>query len=235
MVQIVLPISITDPDAAGGDGDGGGHILLELQGSLSTDGNAALEGLHLGKFSQCPTTGAATLAIGHHKLEGRRVELRKPFAVVRKRRQRQGGSSDTYPAPTPAQPQSLSQPARHEEGNGDNVTDDHHEHPPPVRLELSMSLSQGLAEVMDLSLGDDGVGSASEMGMDDADPDASDGTKPAVGKHDHDKATQPSADAQAPQHLYDVVAVLRFKYLFKSRPEHILAEEHKGLVALPRR
>ncbi|KAJ3152908.1 hypothetical protein HDU89_001116 [Geranomyces variabilis] len=220
MVQIVLPTTIATADN-GGDG----HVLLELQGSLSTESTEGLAGLHLGHFSICPTTGTPTLSIGHHKLEGRRVELRKPFAVVRKR---QRDAASTRPPPPPPS-SSSSQPQSHSENN----TTQSNTHPPPVRLELSLSLSQG-ADMTSMLMDDDSPPPPPQEDQEEPYP-----KMPSTSPPDVNMAAAAAAadddDDDPPQHLYDVVAVLRFKYLFKSRPEHVLADEHKGLIALPRR
>ncbi|KAJ3168133.1 hypothetical protein HDU87_001214 [Geranomyces variabilis] len=214
MVQIVLPTTIASSDRDAGV-DGTGHVLLELQGSLSTDGTESLAGVHLGHFNVCPTTGTPTLSIGHHKLEGRRVELRKPFAVVRKRQRQDSAASKTLPPPpSSSQPQS---PPQSQSDPQQNPTTHHTHHPPPVRLELSLSLSQG-------------PDSMTTMMTDDVDP-----PPPQHEEEPHPQPHSQTLDTTTTHHLYDVVAVLRFKYLFKSRPEHVLAEEHKGLIALPRR
>ncbi|KAJ3139897.1 hypothetical protein HDU90_008795 [Geranomyces variabilis] len=234
MVQIVLPTTIATADN-GGDG----LVLLELQGSLSTDSTEGLAGLHLGHFSICPTTGTPTLSIGHHKLEGRRVELRKPFAVVRKR-QRDAASTRPQPplssssssqpsssTPPPPPPPSSPQPQSHPENNPTQSNT----HPPPVRLELSLSLSQG-ADMTPMMQMDDDSPPPPQEDQEEPHPNT-----PSPPPPDGNMTTAAAAgdNDDPPQHLYDVVAVLRFKYLFKSRPEHVLADEHKGLIALPRR
>ncbi|KAJ3166116.1 hypothetical protein HDU88_003664 [Geranomyces variabilis] len=220
MVQIVLPTTTIATADNGGDG----HVLLELQGSLSTDSTEGLAGLHLGHFS-----GTPTLSIGHHKLEGRRVELRKPFAVVRKRQRDAASarpplpplSSSSSQLSPPPPPSSSPQPQSHPENNTTQSTT----HPPPVRLELSLSLSQG-ADMTAMLMDDDSPPPPQE----DQEP------LPKIPSTPPPDANMTAAAVDdPPQHLYDVVAVLRFKYLFKSRPEHVLADEHKGLIALPRR
>ena len=58
--------------------------LLDLQGGLSpAERQAALAGLNLGTVV---TVGQAhTLTIGKHRLEGKLVPIKKPFAVLQKR------------------------------------------------------------------------------------------------------------------------------------------------------
>ncbi|KAI8921982.1 Ctf8-domain-containing protein [Powellomyces hirtus] len=76
--------------------------------------------------------------------------------------------------------------------------------PPAVSLQLSLSESQSLGN---------------EMMMDPI-PDLQNENGNGEGSQGKD--------------LYEVIAIVRQKYLFKSRPEHVLAEEHKGLSAFAR-
>ncbi|KAI9020863.1 hypothetical protein CLU79DRAFT_754130 [Phycomyces nitens] len=58
-------------------------VYLDFQGSFSTDQDALVMNVAIGDISFEKDT--ALLVIGHQRLEGKRVGLLKPFAVIRKR------------------------------------------------------------------------------------------------------------------------------------------------------
>lgn len=58
-------------------------ILLELQGSVQTEGDR--DGQLVGTLKIDEKTEKPTMIIGHHMLEGKIVNLSKPLAVLKKR------------------------------------------------------------------------------------------------------------------------------------------------------
>ena len=74
MPQIVVRLS----DCLSGWG------LVELQGQLETRGQAPFDNMHIGDLHFDPR-GSPRLIIGHHLLDGKVVQLDKPFAVLRKK------------------------------------------------------------------------------------------------------------------------------------------------------
>lgn len=61
--------------------------LVELQGQLETRDQVPLDGMHIGDlhFTEKDTP---ILIVGHHLLTGKVVTLDKPYAILRKRKQR---------------------------------------------------------------------------------------------------------------------------------------------------
>ncbi|GJE94578.1 Ctf8-domain-containing protein [Phanerochaete sordida] len=57
-------------------------VLVELQGALEVEGSS--EGQFVGKLTVDSDSKKPTLRIGHHLLEGKLVNLNKPFAVMHK-------------------------------------------------------------------------------------------------------------------------------------------------------
>ncbi|KAL4441215.1 hypothetical protein ABPG77_011452 [Micractinium sp. CCAP 211/92] len=58
--------------------------LLEMQGELERkDGGSLEEAFNVGTLS-VSSSGSVLLTIGYHQLEGKRMELKKPFAVLDK-------------------------------------------------------------------------------------------------------------------------------------------------------
>eukprot|EP00898_Chlorokybus_atmophyticus_P000398 jgi/Chlat1/1359/Chrsp119S08663 len=70
-----------------GEGEVEEWALVELQGELDIKAAATLQGLEIGRMRlNHPQQNTITLTIGYHELEGKEVALKKPFAVLRKRR-----------------------------------------------------------------------------------------------------------------------------------------------------
>ena len=61
--------------------------MVELQGELETRDQIPLDGMHIGDL-HFTSTGTPTLIVGHHLLTGKVVVLDKPYAILRKKRQR---------------------------------------------------------------------------------------------------------------------------------------------------
>ena len=61
--------------------------LVELQGQLETRDQVPLDGMHIGDL-HFTSKGLPSLIVGHHVLAGKVVALDKPYAVLRKKRQR---------------------------------------------------------------------------------------------------------------------------------------------------
>lgn len=89
--------------------------ILELQGELHTDAASEAAGssgdLRVGTLSAHPTNADVLfLQIGYHRLEGRRVALKKPLAVLRRAAERQvapaaaDGATDDGGGAVPAAP-----------------------------------------------------------------------------------------------------------------------------------
>ena len=83
MVQILLRMS----DSPGQWG------LVELQGVLETRDQVPFADMHIGDL-HFDARGVPNLILGHHLLAGKVVELEKPFAVLKKRVNSVGGTSD---------------------------------------------------------------------------------------------------------------------------------------------
>ncbi|KAL4452232.1 hypothetical protein ABPG75_007894 [Micractinium tetrahymenae] len=67
--------------------------LLEMQGELERkDGGSLEEAFDVGTLS-VSSSGSVLLTIGYHQLEGKRVELKKPFAVLDRTSSEEGGST----------------------------------------------------------------------------------------------------------------------------------------------
>lgn len=61
--------------------------MVELQGELETRDQVPLDGMHIGDL-HFNSKGTPTLIVGHHLLTGKVISLDKPYAVLRKRKQR---------------------------------------------------------------------------------------------------------------------------------------------------
>ncbi|KAI3438097.1 hypothetical protein D9Q98_000539 [Chlorella vulgaris] len=77
------------------DGSAASWAMIEMQGELERkDGGSLDEAFDVGTLSTS-STGAVLLTIGYHQLEGKRLELKKPF-VVMDREQGADGESTHY-------------------------------------------------------------------------------------------------------------------------------------------
>ncbi|KAI7848956.1 Ctf8-domain-containing protein [Circinella umbellata] len=61
-------------------------VLLEFQGNFQSN-ETQVNNLKMGDISF--NNDKATLMIGHHRVEGKKVKLLKPFAIIRKREKNQ--------------------------------------------------------------------------------------------------------------------------------------------------
>ncbi|KAG2218986.1 hypothetical protein INT45_007648 [Circinella minor] len=61
-------------------------VLLEFQGNFQSS-ETQVNNLKMGDISF--NNDKATLIIGHHRIEGKKVKLSKPFAIIRKREKNQ--------------------------------------------------------------------------------------------------------------------------------------------------
>lgn len=61
--------------------------LVELQGLLETRDQIPLDGMHIGDL-HFNSKGTPSLIVGHHLLTGKIVTLDKPYAMLKKRKQR---------------------------------------------------------------------------------------------------------------------------------------------------
>ena len=66
--------------------------LVELQGQLQTRDQVPLNSMHIGDLHYS-SKGVPQLILGHHLLTGKVVELEKPFALLRKKRQAVSGEA----------------------------------------------------------------------------------------------------------------------------------------------
>ena len=73
---MIIPVR---PNSAGIQG----WSAIELQGQLENRSNDSFAELALGSFA-VDTKGRATITIGSHRLEGKKVKLQKPLAVTTK-------------------------------------------------------------------------------------------------------------------------------------------------------
>ncbi|TPX72279.1 hypothetical protein SpCBS45565_g00495 [Spizellomyces sp. 'palustris'] len=211
MVQIVIPATEMHPQSLNGASPND-WIMIELQGTLAADGSDDMAGLDLGRM-ELKANGTPYLHIANHKLEGQRVELKTPLALIRKRRTMGGmqtpdGVVDTMDGIEPsADPSITSQP------------DSFPSLPPPVHLNLSLSsiVSEPSLSVENVSLSRP-PNNHSEV-ITDLRPGG------LVGDTDSHQATGALGQAE-----YDVVTIVRYKYLFKSRPDYVLEEKYRGLT-----
>ncbi|KND00852.1 uncharacterized protein SPPG_03956 [Spizellomyces punctatus DAOM BR117] len=211
MVQIVIPATQLHPQSTNGASPND-WIMIELQGTLAADGSDDMAGLELGKI-ELKANGIPYLYIANHKLEGQRVELKKPLALIRKRRTMGGmqppdGVLDTMDGIEPSADPSIT-----------SQSDSFPSLPPPVHLNLSLSsiASDPSLSVENVSLADQ-PNNYSEATAD---------LRPGglVGETDSHQATEALGQAE-----YDVVTIVRYKYLFKSRPDYVLEEKYRGLT-----
>lgn len=79
-VQIAMRLPIRYSAA---DGAGDVWALVELQGEIESE-TGELDGMELGSLSF--QNGSPQLRIGNHLLEGKRIQLKKPVAIIRKKR-----------------------------------------------------------------------------------------------------------------------------------------------------
>ncbi|KAI9498973.1 Ctf8-domain-containing protein [Zychaea mexicana] len=73
-------------------------VLLEFQGHFQSS-ESQVQSLKMGDLTM--TNDKATVVVGHHRLEGKKVKLAKPFAVIRKRQQDDQTAMDTTTDDTP--------------------------------------------------------------------------------------------------------------------------------------
>ena len=66
--------------------------LVELQGQLETREQVPLDSMNIGDL-HFNNRGIPNLIIGHHLLTGKVITLEKPYAILKKKRQRAGTSS----------------------------------------------------------------------------------------------------------------------------------------------
>ncbi|KAJ3040429.1 hypothetical protein HDV00_010865 [Rhizophlyctis rosea] len=226
MPQLEIPINQLYPQDPSNKGGGlepaSTHtdwVLIELQGVLETDGHrdgeqSGMQGLMLGRVN-CDGKGTAYLYIGHHRLEGKRVELPKPFAVLRKRPT--PPPSPSLPTTTPdhmQQPRHL--PPQLPNTTTTSPTDPELPPPPPLSLHLTLSI--------------DPDGDTTMLPAVDESPSVQyNATGGLVG--DALQTLSPTNDSVPPPatSAYDVVTVIRYKYIFKSRPEHVLSKQNRGM------
>ncbi|KAI9255058.1 Ctf8-domain-containing protein [Phascolomyces articulosus] len=67
-------------------------ILLEFQGNFQSS-ETQVQNLKMGDITF--NNDKATLVVGHHRIEGKKVKLPKPFAIIRKRPQEGEEMMDT--------------------------------------------------------------------------------------------------------------------------------------------
>lgn len=89
MVQLVIRM----PGSVGEWG------LIELQGQLETRDQVSFNDMHIGDL-HFDKKGTPNLIIGHHLLNGKIVELEKPYAVLKKK-SLLVGENDPEPVPNP--------------------------------------------------------------------------------------------------------------------------------------
>ncbi|KAI9139450.1 chromosome transmission fidelity protein 8 [Paraphysoderma sedebokerense] len=147
-------------------------VLIELQGTIEADA-VDMRGLKLGHLEH-NQNNLPVLTIGHHKLEGKIVDLPKPYAVIKRR---------NSPSPHLAQIDSSYHSNESSLTSSPNLSRSHSPNSTPIVTPTPGSPSSG-----------------------------------SLSKSD-------------PIHC-DVVAVIRKRYLFKSRPEPIINDEWKGLSSL---
>eukprot|EP00037_Helgoeca_nana_P027107 m.308557 g.308557 ORF g.308557 m.308557 type:complete len:125 (+) comp27409_c0_seq1:149-523(+) len=71
------------------------RLLLEFQGAFNIGGGDAFGGLPIGTLT-CDGKGPPILAVGHHELQGKVVELKRPVAILvkgEKAEEVEGGTS----------------------------------------------------------------------------------------------------------------------------------------------
>ncbi|KAI9105780.1 hypothetical protein DFS34DRAFT_600852 [Phlyctochytrium arcticum] len=161
MVQLVLPARQLHPHSSPDSPSPHDWILIELQGALAPDGQETLAGLELGRM-EIAENGIPYLYIANHKLEGKRVPIPKPLALIQK-----------LPAPTP----------QSSKGNSSS-------------MQVDGPLSQADSE-----------------------------------KHStNSDANITSKPSERSLPTYEAVTIVKYKYIFKARPDYVLEEKLRGLT-----
>ncbi|KXS14609.1 hypothetical protein M427DRAFT_57514 [Gonapodya prolifera JEL478] len=195
MVQIILRTTPLHPSASSTPPAPADIVLLDLQGSIETNDPEGVGGRSVGTL-KWNEKGNPVLTIGHHLLEGYTVPLAKPFALLRKR---------------PAADPMPSTPVRNRAQLGSSGLSS--EASSPVGGAGSPTWGRTRAG------GGGGQGNGTGTGQSDsgAAPSASGAGAGSGSKTREVLLEDVPPDFIAPE--YEVVTVIRHKYLFKNRPE----------------
>ncbi|KAJ3084812.1 Chromosome transmission fidelity protein 8 [Quaeritorhiza haematococci] len=193
-------------------------ILVELQGSLEAE-VPDMAGLEMGTM-EVSSTGTPFIIIGHNKLEGKIVTLPKPFALIRKR---------TTPHSAPSSQSYANKNDLAGDLNMSMATDSQQSLPPPIAnplmdMDLEYELDFG-DEEKEVKHGEK-MGGSQQLDVWDDRIQGEDGSNKHGGRNPETSAIIPPE--------YEVVSVIRYKYLFNTRPKHIIGEKHQGLSTLKR-
>ncbi|KAI8821669.1 uncharacterized protein EV422DRAFT_577983 [Fimicolochytrium jonesii] len=230
MVQLILPTTLpSSHSSSSSTTTPPAWTLIELQGSLHTQQHESsdkddlrrhdLAGAPLGRWRISQNGKTTYLEIGHHRLEGQRVPLKNPIAVLQKHL-----PSDIPPLKDEDDAEVMD--IDEDDVEGDEMQRTPPPAPPPIHLSLEMSLDAGEVEVGSLPMDDDNAHGLSTP------PPTTTTTTATTAATTREKIPKQQRELKP---TYNVVTVLRHKYLFKARPEHLLAEEHKGLTGLVRK
>ncbi|TPX42988.1 hypothetical protein SeLEV6574_g05311 [Synchytrium endobioticum] len=193
-------------------------VILEIQGTLEinqvTFQNAVLGTLELLNQEN------PILTIGHHTLEGKRITLSKPFALLRRKEVRSIWSTLNSAAPSRGASRSTSRAASPSRtgAHGDTAAVDHPSMQPKTPAKTPLKTPRKLTTPLQTPSKQQLHGEAST-------PTASQ-LAGMAGAYEEDE------DPFTVTPEWDTVCVIRYKYIFSKRPEtRTVKVDHKNAIA----